>query len=189
MSRTVKIIVIVISIFTVLIIGVLYFIKSLFSSFAHPEVTITKDFIKTNREFINGVTIEKIIVDSMGKNNYPVKYTVVYTTSCNIHHPANKPPNPPSKIEFFKPGKYFWDEDTIKLRYIHIGLSRESPDTTNQLWWLNKFGNHPICPMNFEQEQWYFITIGNPQVTGIFFYIDNEGKEHQYFLESGVSPI
>jgi hypothetical protein len=43
--------------------------------------------------------------------------------------------------------------------------------------------------MKFDKEQWYFITIGDPQVTGIFFYIDNLGKEHQYFLASGVSPI
>jgi hypothetical protein len=57
------------------------------------------------------------------------------------------------------------------------------------LWWLNKFGNYPVCPLKFEKEKWYFITIGNPQVTGIFFYIDSSGKEHQYYLESGVSPI
>jgi hypothetical protein len=55
--------------------------------------------------------------------------------------------------------------------------------------WLNKFGKHPTCPIVFEQGQWYFITVGDPQVTGIFFYIDSTGKELQYFLASGVSPI
>lgn len=189
MSKAVKIKIIIISSIILLIAGGLYFIKSFFSSFAPPKVTMTKDFISTNRDFINGVTIEKISVDSMGDNNYPIKYTVLYRTSCNIHHLTNKPPNPPNKIEFFKPGKYSWDEDTIRVRYIHYGLSRESLDTTNKLWWLNKFGKYPVCPMKLEQEQWYFITIGNPQVTGIFFYIDRSGEEFQYYLESGVSPI
>ena len=160
-----------------------------FSAFAPPQLTITKDYISTNRDFINGVTIEKIRVDSIGDKGYPIKYTTVYTTHCGIHHPTNRPPEPPNKIEFNKPGKYSWDEDTIKVTYIHNGLSRQSLDATKRLWWFNKFGNYPVCPIKFEQGQWYFITIGDPQVTGIFFYIDNSGKEQQYFLQSGVSPI
>lgn len=189
MSRTSKIFVIIISAIILIILGGLYFLRSFFSAFAPPKVTVTKDFISTNRDFINGVTIEKIKIDSIGDNKYPVKYTVLYTTSCNIHHLTDKPPEPPSKIEFHKPGKYSWDEDTIKVRYINTGLSRQSLDTTNKLWWLNKFGSYPVCPIRFEQEQWYFITIGDPQVTGIFFYIDSSGQEHQYFLGSGISPI
>lgn len=189
MSRISKIIVISISIIILLTAGGLYFIKSFFSAFAPPEVTVTKDYISTNRNFINGVTIEKINVDSIGDNNYPVKYTVLYTTSCKIQHSVNKSPNPLGKIEFYKPGEYSWDEDTIKVRYMHNGLSRQSLDTTNKLWWLNKFGEHPVCPLKIEQGQWYFITIGDPQVTGIFFYIDKDNKEHQYYLKSGVSPI
>lgn len=189
MNKTTKTIIIILSAITLLVAGGLYFFNSFFSAFAPPRVTITKNFIATNRDFINGVTIEKILVDSMGDNGYPIAYTVIYTTSCNIHHPGNKPPNPPGKIEFATAGKYSWDEDTVKVRYIHSGLSRESLDTANKLWWLNKFGNYPVCPLKFEKEQWYFITIGDPQVTGIFFYIDNSGEEHQYFLQSGVSPI
>lgn len=189
MTRRTKTIIIIISVIALIVIGGLYFLKSFFSAFAPPKVTVTKEYISTNRDFINGVTIEKIQVDSIGENEYPIKYTVLYATSCNIHHPTNKQPNPPSKIEFYKPGKYSWDEDTIKIRYIHNGLYRRSLDTTNKLWWLNKFGKYPVCPLKFEQEQWYFITLGDPQVTGIFFYIDSSGKEHQYFLASEVSPI
>jgi hypothetical protein len=186
MTRKTQIAIIVMSAIGLLVVGGLYFLYTFFSAFASPKVTVTKDFISTNRDFINGVTIEKIHADTIGDEGYPIKYTTLYTTSCNIHHPTNKPPN---KIEFYKPGKYSWDEDTIKVRYIHNSLSRQSLDTTNKSWWLNKFGHHQVCPIKFEQEQWYYLTIGDPQVTGIFFYIDKSGKEHQHYLTSGVSPI
>lgn len=173
-----------------LIAGGVYFFYFIFlGAFALPEVTVTQTYISTNRDFINGVTIEKIHVDSIGDKGYPVKYTTFYTTSCKIHHPTNKQPDPPNKIEFYKPGKYSWDEDTIKKRYIHNGLSRQSLNKTNEMWWINKYGNHPVCPIKFEQEQWYLFTIGDRKVTGIFFYIDKDNKAHQYYLESGVSPI
>ena len=189
MTKKAKTIIITLSIIFLIVMGGLYLAYYFFSAFAPPKLTITKDYISTNNDFINGVAIEKIHVDSIGNEGYPIEYTIFYTTSCNIQHPTNKPPNPPNKIEFYKPGKYSWNEDTTKVRYIHNGLSRQSLDTTNKLWWLNKFGEHPVCPLKFEQGEWYFITIGDPQVTGIFFYIDSSGKEHQYFLASGVSPI
>lgn len=189
MTRTAKTTIIIISSIALIVVGGLYFFKSFFSAFAPPKVTVTKDFISTDRSFINGLTIEKIKVDSMGDTNYPIKYTVLYSTSCNIQQLTDRPTISPSKIEFAKAGKYSWDEDTVKVRYIHNGLSRQSLDTKTKLWWLNKFGKHPICPLKFEQQQWYFITLSDPQVTGIFFYIDSLGKEHQYFLASGVSPI
>lgn len=189
MTRLTKIITIGLLIIVLLFAGGLYSLYYFLSAFALPKVTITANYISTNTDFINGVTIEKLMVDSIGDKNYPVKYTVIYTTSCNINHPTNKPPDPPNKIEFNKPGKYSWDEDTTKIRFIHIGLSRKSLDKNNDLWWLNKFGDHTVCPIKFEREQWYFITISDPQVTGIFFYIDKNGNENQYYLTSGVSPI
>lgn len=189
MTKKTKTTAIGLSIIALVIIGGLYFLYTFFSAFASPKIKMTTDYISTNRDFINGVSIEKIQVDSIGDKGYPVKYTVIYTTSCVIRHPIGRPPDPPDRIAFDKPGNYFWDEDTVEVPYIHKGLSRRSLDTTNRLWWLDKFGNHAICPLKFEREQWYFITVGNPQVTGIFFYIDRSGKEHQYFLASGVSPI
>ncbi|MBO9572499.1 MAG: hypothetical protein J7497_09875 [Chitinophagaceae bacterium] len=189
MTRRARTIIIILSAIVLIVIGGLYFLRSFLSAFAPPKVTVTKQSIRTNRDFVNGVTIEKIQVDSIGENKYPIKYTVLYATSCNIHHPNNKPPDPPSVIEFNKLGKYSWDEDTFQTRYIHSGLKRTPLDTSSQSGWLNKFGKHPACPIVFEQQQWYFITVGDPQVTGIFFYIDSAGKEYQYFLASGVSPI
>jgi hypothetical protein len=169
--------------------GGVYFIYGYFKAFAPTDVAITEKYISSNHGFINGVTIEKIRVDSIGAKGYPVKYATIYTTSCNIHYPANKPPDPPNRIEFNEPGNYSWNEDTVSVRYIQTGLSRQSLESTNRLWWLNKFGNYPVCPIRFDKEQWYFITIGDPQVTGIFFYINKSGEENHYFLPSGISPI
>ncbi|WKK74708.1 hypothetical protein QYS49_23875 [Marivirga salinae] len=188
-NRPLKGILISVSLIVILTAGGLYFLKYFISSFAPPKVTISKNDIVTNREFNNGVTIEKINVDSIGDEGYPIKYTTIHTVSCNIRNPSNKPPNPPSKIEFYEPGNYSWDEDTIKVKHIHKGFSRQSESSSDKLWWLNKYGKYPICPLKFESEQWYFFSIGDRRVTGIFFYIDKKGIEHQYFLESGVSPI
>lgn len=188
-NRLAKGLMIVLSIILILVAGGLYFLNYFLSSFAPPKVTITTNYISTNTDFINGVTIEKIRVDSIGEKGYPVKYTTFYTTSCNIEHPKNRPPEPPSKIEFNKPGKYLWDEDTVKVDHIHKGLSRESKSSSDKMWWLNKYGEHPTCPLKFETGQWYFFTIGDPQVTGIFFFIDKDGEEKQYYLTSGISPI
>ena len=189
MNKTTKIRIVMIAAIMLVIATGLYFLVSFFSGFAPPKLTITKDFIATNQHFVNGVTIEKIEVDSMGDHSYPVKYTVVYSTSCNIHYLEGKHSDSPDKIAFYKPGNYSWVEDTTQVHYIHNGLERESTDTASKLWSLKKFGNHPTCPLKFEKEQWYFITIGHPQVTGVFFRIDSSGKEHKYTLESGISPI
>lgn len=189
MTRLRKIITISLSIISLLVASGIYLLYNFISAFSPPKLTMTTKSISTNRNFINGLTIEKLKVDSIGDENYPVKYTVVYATSCKIYHPTNKPPDPPSKIEFNKSGKYSWDEDTTKIRYIHNGLSRQPLDRPKKLWCLSKFGDNPVCPLKFQREQWYFITISDPRVTGIFFYIDKNGKESQFYLKSGISPI
>lgn len=187
MTGSAKRITIVSSLFTLLFAGALYFMYYFLSALGVPEVTVTTDAISTNREFDNGVTIERIRVDSIGDERHPVRYTVVYTASCNLDRRIAM--DAPDKIEFDKPGNYSWDEDTTQIRYIHEGMSREPLDTISQTWWLNKFGKHPVCPLKLEREQWYFIQISDPTVTGIFFYIDRNGKENQFFQPSGVSPI
>lgn len=188
-NRLAKGLMIALSIILIIVVGGLYFLNFYFSSFAPPKVTITKSYISTNTDFINGVTIEKIKVDSIGIKNYPVKYTVTYLTSCHIDHPVGKPPNPPDKIYFKKEGKYWWTEENVNIPFIHQGLSRKTTDSTYIPVWSMGRTKLKTCPLKFEREQWYFITISDPQVTGIFFYIDKGGKEKQYYLTSGISPI
>lgn len=189
MTKTAKSIVIVVIAIALFIFGGLYLLYFFFSAFAPPKVKITKDYISTNQDFINGVTIEKLSVDSIGDQNYPIKYTVTYWTSCGIDHPKNKPPEPPDKIYFKKEGKYWCTEEVVNIPFLHEGLTRHTTDSTDRLPWSMGSKKFRTCPIKFEKEQWYFFKIGDPQVIGIFFYIDSTGNEHQYFLASGVSPI
>jgi len=173
------------SLMLVIIVGGIWFVYAYLSAFAPSKVKITRNEISSNGGFVNGVSIEKIQVDSMG-TEYPLKYTVVYTTSCNMIHASSEQLH---KIRFDQPGDYWWDEDTTKIQYIHEGLSRDPVEPKNEKGWLEKFGRHPVCPMKFEKEQWYFFLVDDRRITGIFFYIDKEDKEHQYNLYSGISPI
>lgn len=184
-----KILIIVSSIVVVLIAGGLFLVNHFFTAFAPPKIEITTKYIATNRDFINGLTIERIRVDSVGQNGTPIKYTVYYWTSCHIDHPEGRPPEPPDEIFFDKKGEYWWTEENVDLQYIHNGLRRESLDNKNRTQTSMGDKKFSTCPMQFQKEQWYFIRTNDPAVTGIFFFIDKDGEEHQYCLASGVSPI
>ncbi|MCB9262549.1 MAG: hypothetical protein H6607_09265 [Flavobacteriales bacterium] len=188
-NKLAKGIMIAFSIILILVTGGLIFLNYFISALAPPKVKITTNYISTNNDFINGVTIEIIKVDSIGSENYPVKYTVTYLTSCHIVHPEGKPPNPPDKIYFSREGKYWWTEENVNIHFIHKGLSRKTTDSKHRP--VRSMGGTKLktCPLKFEKEKWYYITIGDPKVTGIFFYIDKNGKEKQYYLTSGISPI
>ncbi len=188
MTRASKTIIIIISAIALIVIGGLYFLNSFFSAFAPAKVTIAENYISTNRDFINGITIEMLNVDSMG-DKHPIKYTVTYLTTCHIVHPKDRPPNPPDKIYFGKEGKYWWTEEHVNIHFVHKGLSREATDSTHRLLWSMGSQKFSTCPMKFQRQQWYFFTLGDPQIIGIFFYIDKDGKTQQYTKESGVSPI
>ncbi len=173
----------------VIVAGGYYLIYLFFSGFAPAKVKITERYISTNHDFINGVTISKINVDSIGIENYPVKYTVTYWTTCSITHPKNKPPNPPDIIYFKKAGKYIWTEEDVNINFVLTGSSIRSTDSIQRIEFSMGDKELKICPLEFKKEEWYFFTLSDPQINGIFFYIDKKGKPHQYTIHSGVSPI
>lgn len=166
----------------------LFILNLFYMAIESPKVTMTKKYISTTSEFDHCVTIEKIKVDSVGLKKYPVKYTVTYLTSCHIGSPNGKPSNPPEKIRFNKEGNYWWTEENVNMQFIHYHFRRElvNSDRISESMGETKYST---CPLEFEKEQWYFVTIHDPGVTGIFFYIDKNGREHEYFIESGISPI
>ena len=177
------------SIIIVLVLSAVFLINQFLTSLQPPKIEITENYISTNQNFTNAVTLEKISVDSIGRNGLPVKYTVNYWTRCYIDLPKGRAPEPPNKIVFSEKGDYWWIEEESDIQYIHKGLQREKLGENNSFPIRLQLEMLPTCPLKFEREQWYFITVGDPQVTGIFFIIDEYGKEHQYMISSGVSPI
>ena len=169
--------------------GGIYMAYQFFYALAPPEIEITKNYIKTNQEFLNGVTIEKIAVDSIGPDGIPAKYTVEYWTTCNIDHPKGKPPDPPDEIYFNREGKYWWTEENVNITFIQEPFKRKLLSPNQRPLFSLSSDRIPTCPLKFENNQWYFFTIGDPQVTGIYYFVDEYGKGHQYFISSGVSPI
>jgi len=172
------------------LLGVAYFfVSSFFSALRPPEIKVSRDRISSNRGLVNGVEIEKLIVDSIGEKGYPVKYSTVYSTSCNIRNQIGKTPRFPKEIEFYREGNYDWMQDSSLRKYRHSGLTRELLSPAKKLWWLEEYGKSAVCPLDIVPNQWYFMRVGDPMVTGIYFFIDRTGKEKQYFVASGVSPI
>ena len=76
----------------------------------------------------------------------------------------------------------------IDFQYVHISLRRTTVDGKKRLPLSAGLERLRTCPIEFEREQWFFITLGDPQVTGIFFTIDKNGNMNQ-LMGSGVSPI
>ena len=184
-----KILLIISAVLFILVLGSGFLLYQFFTSLQPPKIEITKNYISTNKDFINGVTIEKITVDSIGGNGLPAKYTVNYWTRCVIDHPNGQPPEPPDRITFSEKGNYWWIQNKADFQYVHKGFRREVINGKKRLPLGMGLERLPTCSIEFEPEQWYFITIGDPQVTGIFFILDKKGNNNQYLMPSGVSPI
>ncbi len=186
LNKIAKVILILAAFFLIIAIGALYYFNKFLKALAPPEITITQEYISTNYSFINGVIIEKLTVDSMGNEDYPVKYVVTYRTRCSIVRPVDKSPK---KIKFKEEGRYTWNEENVNIPFTHEGMERESTDSAKRVPLIFGEQQFATCPIKFERGQWYFFIIGDPRTTGIFFRIDENGKEHQYYIESGVCPI
>ena len=174
-----------------LVFGILYFVRSFFASFAPAEIEITKTEISSPEGFVNPVTIEKLRVDSLGKDHRPVKYSVEYLTTCSIKQEDGKSPVPLNTIKFDEAGRYSWSEEKIHIPIVHNdGYSlRRRMDSIQSIIWSVGSKRLDICPLRFEKKSWYFLNFLNPQVVGIYVYIDSGGTLKQYPAYSGVSPI
>jgi len=169
--------------------GTVYLVKSFFSSFAADKISITKTEIISSRGFINPITIEKLRVDSIGKEQRPVKYVIEYLTTCSIKQVDGKPPVPLKKIKLDESGRYSWTEEKVNIPITHTELSRARMDSIQGIIWSNGRQTMDTCPIKFESGKWYFVTFLDPQIAGIYIYIDDKGDIRQYMVYSGVSPI
>ena len=97
----------------VLVLGAVFLSYQFLTSLQAPKIQITENYISTNQNFTNAVTLEKISVDSIGRNGLPVKYTVNYWTRCYIDLTKGRATEPPDKIVFSEKGDYWWIEEEV----------------------------------------------------------------------------
>jgi hypothetical protein len=188
-TKGTKIVVFILLPIALLIGGGIYFVHYFFSSFAPAEITITKTEISSNRGFINPITIEKLKVDSFGIERRPVKYTIQYFTTCSIKQKDGKPPISLDEIKLNESGRYLWDEEKVNISILHEDGYSKRFDSTQRFLWSMGERSLDICPLKFENDNWYFINFLDPQIIGIYIYIDKKGNLRKYPTYSGVSPI
>ena len=184
-----KIILITLLTLALLISGAVYFVYNFLSALKPAKITITKTEIRSSRGFINPITIEKIKIDSIGENQRPVKYTINYVTTCAIKQQSNRPPVALNKINLNKSGRYSWSEEDVSISVVHDDGLSQRESSFQGITWSNESKSYNICPIKFDKKNWYFINFQDPQIVGIYIYIDNAGELHQYTTYTGVSPI
>jgi hypothetical protein len=159
------------------------------SAFAPDKITITKKEIHSSLGFINPITIERVKVDSIGEEKRPVKYTIEYLTTCSIKQQGEKPPVALKEIRLYEPGRYNWSEQNVNIPILHTDLERSRLDSLQDIIWSTSSEGFDICPMKFEPGKWYFVTFLDPQIVGVYIFIDEKGYLKQYNSYSGVSPV
>jgi len=138
---------------------------------------------------MNPITIEKLKVDSSGKEKRPVKYTIEYATTCTIKQKEGEQPVSLKEIKFNEPGRYSWSEENVNISIEHPdGFSKriyliEKPISSAELL---KFAT---CPLKFEKGNWYFINFFDPFFIGVYIYVDKAGALWQYNVYSKALPI
>ena len=76
------------------------------------------------------VTIEKLKVDSLGKDQRPVKYVIEYVTTCSIKQNEGEPPVALKQIELNEPGRYSWSGEDVDISIVHNdGFCKRSDST------------------------------------------------------------
>ena len=169
----------------------LYFARSFFSAFTPDDIKITETEIISSDGFVNPITIEKLIVDSLGKEQRPVKYSIEYITTCSIKQVGGKPPVPLEAIKLKEAGRYSWSEESVNIPILHPDeySSRSRLDSIQGIIWSIGSKQLETCPLRFEKAGWYFVNFLDPHIVGIYINIDSSGLLKQYPTFSVVSPI
>lgn len=108
MTKTVVIIFIILSFIALLAFGIYYFGKPFLRSYSPPDITVSKNTITSSGGFMDPVTIEKLKVDSFGKEKRPTKYTIEYVATCSIKQKEGAQPVALNEIKLNEPGRYTW---------------------------------------------------------------------------------
>ena len=133
------------------------------------------------------VTIEKLKVDSLGKDQRPVKYVIEYVTTCSIKQNEGEPPVALKQIELNEPGRYSWSGEDVDISIVHNDGFCKRSDSTQKFTLKMKQQKLDVCPLTLENENWYFINFQDPLITGVYVHFDTTGVLKQYVAYSGES--
>jgi len=126
------------------------------------------------------LTIERLKVDSIGKENRPTKYTIEYVTTCSIKQKDGQAPVALKEVKLNEPGNYSWSEENVHISVVHPdGISKRIDSAQRVILSMGR-ENFDICPLNFEKETWYFINFQDPVFIGVYVYVDKMDTLHQY---------
>jgi hypothetical protein len=188
-KRNHNFIVLIVVILGSIAVGAVYLFNTFCRSFAPDKIVVTKVEITSSRGFVNPITIEKLKVDSLGREQRPVKYTIEYVTTCSIQQKDGNPPVALKKISLVESGRYSWSQENVNIQIVHPDGYSKRIRSSERLIWSSGDPKFESCPLVFEKESWYFINLLDPQIVGVYVYIDSIGNLHRYTTYSGVSPI
>jgi len=180
---------VIICITLVLIVFGLYNLGNrLFNRYSPPTITVSKTGISSSGGFINPVTIEKLRVDSLGKEERPTKYIIEYITTCFIERAGGENAVALNEIKFNEPGRYHWSDDNTNILVVHPDGASKRTKSIQRPVLMSGHAEFDICPLKFKNDNWYFIDFRDRVFIGVYVYVDKTGLIHQYNAYGNVLP-
>ncbi|HMU68468.1 MAG TPA: hypothetical protein PK511_08460 [Chitinophagales bacterium] len=165
------------------------------------NVEINERYIKASCGLTNGAYFEELLVDSMLEEGIPAKYRILSQFECSYQSDDEIRKEWPNKLYFKKTNDhYVWRADTLdQIRLAaETGYGRDlfkvdtlTGDTiaVNMGYFVFNEASYTSCPVPFKPKTWYFLSIMQPDLLGVYLYVDEHKHFHVYEQESGVSPI
>jgi hypothetical protein len=189
MSRKkIGILIIAVAAISLIAFGVYHFGDRLFNRYSPPAITVDKTKISSLGGFSDPIIIEKLKIDSLGKEKRPVNYVIEYIATCIIKQQVAEKFVALNEISLTQPGRYTWTGDTADIVIFHSDGQRKRIDSTLRSTDGAAHQEFNICPLKLENDNWYFINFRDPVVIGVYVYIDKTGVVHQYEAFSGNLP-
>ena len=169
--------------------GAYYFGHFFSDRYLPPNIIVTKNEIISSGGFMNPITIEKLKVVTFGKEKRPTKYTIEYITTCFIKQRDGEPPVALKEIKLNESGRYIWSEENVHISIVHPEGFSKRIDSTQRLILSSGSQKFDICPLKFENGNWYFLNFQDPVLIGVYIYVDETGIIHQYAAYGGALPV
>jgi len=165
-----------------------YYLGNIFGrAYTPPDINVSLNEISSSGGFMDPITIEKLKVDSIGKEQRPVKYVIEYVATCTINQKQGEPPVALDQVEFNEAGRYSWSEEKVNISIFHSDGFTNRIGSPQRAISSGDNQKYPICPLKFEKGNWYFINFHDPVFIGVYVFIDNAGLFKRVDTYSGES--